>query len=140
MMIHNSNRRKNVSESDQSSSSSDSSIYAAFAAARRGAVARGATGVDWGSSIKISSSLLSTTFFAGAFFGGGFVLPEALRAVVLDAGLAAVLDAPGFLSKKSVTEAWAVGFGFLATFMYPSLSSSSLSMLVRRIPQLNGVS
>jgi hypothetical protein len=48
-----------------------------------------------------STSLLSAAFFAGGFFGGGcgFVLPDALRAVVavlaLDAGLATALDAAG---------------------------------------------
>src|SRR5260221_4908901 len=56
--------------------------------------------------------------------------PHALRAVVLDAGLAATLDAAGFFSKKSAMEAWVVGFVFLASLMYASLSSSSLSMLV----------
>jgi hypothetical protein len=61
---------------------------------------------------------------------GAFVFPDALRAVVLDAGLAAALDAAGFFSKKSVMEAWVVGFVFLAGFMYASLSSSSLSVLV----------
>jgi len=117
---------------DYSSSSSDSSIYAAFAAARRGAVARGATGADSGSPIKSSSSLLSAAF-AGAFFGGGLVLPEALRAVVVfDAGLAAVVFDPaaaGFFSKNSVTVAWAVGLVFFTGLMYASLSSSSLSGL-----------
>jgi len=58
-------------------------------------------------------------------------LPDALRAVVvLDAGLATALDAAGFFSRKSVMEDWAVGFVFLAGFMYASLSSSSLSTLV----------
>jgi hypothetical protein len=70
---------------------------------------------------------------AGAFV---FLDPDALRAVVvvlaLDAGFAAAvaLDAAGFFSKKSVMEDWAVGFVFLAGFMYALLSSSSLSALV----------
>jgi len=100
-----------------------------------GAVARGATGAanaSWSSSIEISSSLpCAAAFFAAAFFGGGFVLPDALRAVVLDAGLAAALDPAGFFSKKSGIEGWAVavGFIFLAGVIYTSLSSS-LSTLV----------
>ena len=110
-----------------SSSSSNNSICAVFVdAARRGAVARGTTGAeDSGSSMRISSaSLLSAAFFAGGFFGGGcaFVLPDSLRAVVivfaLDADLATALDAAGFLSKKSVTEGWVVGFVFLAGLVY----------------------
>jgi hypothetical protein len=124
-----------------SSSSSDSLIYAVFvAAARRVAVARGTTGAeDSGSSMRISSSLLpAAAFFAGGFFGGacGFVLPDALRAVVvvlaLDAaGLAAALDAPaaGFFSKKSIIEGWVVGFVFFAGLIYASLSSSLSSLL-----------
>ena len=84
-----------------------------------------------GLSMRISSaSLLSAAFFAGGVFGGGcaFVLPDALRAVAiafaLDAGLAAALDAAGFLSKKSVTEGWVVGLVFLAGLIYchPSLT------------------
>ena len=80
--------------------------------------------------MRISSpSLLSAAFFAGGFFGGGcaFVLPDALRVAVvvfaLNAGLAAALDAAGFLSKKSVAEGWVVGFAFLAGLIYchPSL-------------------
>lgn len=134
-MIFNYDRRKYNQSS--SSSSSDSSIYAAFvAAARRDAVARGATGAaDSGSSMRISSSLLAAAFFAGGFFGGacGFVLPDALRAVVvvlaLGAGLAAALDPAGFFSKKSVTEGWVVGFVFLAGLIYASLSSSLSSLL-----------
>ena len=116
-----------------SSSSSDYSIYAVFVdAARRGSVARDTTGAeDSGSPMRISSvSLLSAAFFAGGFFDGGcaFVPPDALRAVVvvfaLDAGLAAALDTAGFLSKKSVTEGWAVGIVFLAGLIYchPSLT------------------
>ncbi len=94
-----------------------------------GAVARGATGAanaSWSSSIEISSSLP-----CAAFFRGGLVLPDTLRAVVLDAGLAAALDPAGFFSKKSVIEGWAVavGFVFLAGLIYASLSSS-LSTLV----------
>ena len=90
-----------------------------------GAVARGATGAanaSWSSSIEISSSLPC----AAAFFGGGFVVPDGLRAVVLDAGLAAALYPAGFFSKKSVIEGWAVavGFVFLAGLIYASLSSS----------------
>lgn len=52
--------------------------------------------------------------------------------LALDAGFAAAaaLDAAGFFSKKSVMEDWAVGFVFLAGFMYASLSSSSLSALL----------
>ena len=59
------------------------------------------------------------------------MLPDGLRAVVLDAGLAAPLDPAGFFSKKSVIEGWAVavGFVFLAGLIYASLSSS-LSTLV----------
>src|SRR5260221_14731908 len=103
------------------SSSSDSSIYAALAAAaRRGAAARGPPVTDLGSSSnEMSSSLGSTPLPDVIFFGtGAFVFPDALRAVVLDAGLAAALDAAGFFSKKSAMEAWAVGFVFLAGFMY----------------------
>jgi len=115
-------------------------MYAAFAAARRGAVERATTGADSGASNEISSSLLCVAFFvAVAFFGGAFdVLPDALRAVAvvaLDAGLGAAvaLDdaAAGFFPKKSVISAWAVGFVFLAGFIYASLSSSSLSTLLR---------
>ena len=53
-----------------------------------------------------------------------------LRAVVLDAGLAAALDPADFFS-KSVIEGWpvAVGFVFLAGLTYASLYSS-LSTLV----------
>ena len=50
--------------------------------------------------------------------------------VVLDAGLAAALDATGFFSKTLVIEAWVVSFVFLAGFMHASLSTLSLSMLV----------
>jgi hypothetical protein len=120
-------------------------MYAGFAAAaRRGAVERATTGADSGSSNKISSSsLLRVAFFAAvAFFGGGFdVPPDALRAVAvvalaLDAGLAAAvaLDdaAAGFFPKKSVIDACAVGFVFLAGLIYASLSSSSLSTLLRK--------
>jgi hypothetical protein len=117
--------KKSVNHSNQSSSSSDNSIYAAFAAARRGAVMRGATGADSGSSNKISSSLLSVVFFAGAFFAGAFALPDAFRAVALGAPL----DAAGFFSKKSVTEACVVDLVFFAGLTYASLSSSSLSGL-----------
>ena len=106
----------------------------AAAAARRGAVARGATGAadsSWSSSIEISSSLPCAAFFTATFFGGGFVLPDGLRAVVLDAGLATALEPAGFFSKKSVIEGWAVavGFVFFAGLIYASLSSS-LSTLV----------
>ena len=56
-----------------------------------------------------------------------FVLPDALRAVVvifaLDAGLAASLDAAVFLSMKSVIVSWAVGFVFLAGLIFASLST-----------------
>ena len=90
--------------------------------------------------MRISSSLLSAAFFAGGFFGGGcgFVLPDALRAVVvvlaLGAGLAAALDdsagaGVGFFSKKSVIEGCAVGFVFLASLIYASLSSSLSTLL-----------
>jgi hypothetical protein len=94
-------------------------------------VALGATGAadsGWSSSIEISSSLPCAAFFALAF-GGAFVL--GLREVVLDAGLAAALDPSGFFSKKPVIEGWAVavGFVFLASLIYTSLSSS-LSTLV----------
>jgi hypothetical protein len=62
------------------------------------------------------------------------VLPDALRAVVvLDAGFAAALDEPaagaGFLSKKSVIDGWVAGFDFLASLIYPSLSSSLSPLL-----------
>jgi hypothetical protein len=92
-------------------------------------VRRGATGAEAVSSASISSSLLSVTFFAGALFGGAFVLPDAFRAVVLEG---AALDddaAVGFFSKKSVTEACAVGLLFFTGLVYASLSSSSLSGL-----------
>lgn len=91
--------------------------------------------------MRISSSLLSAAFFAGGFFGGGcgFVLPDALRAVVvlaLGAGLAAALDdsagaGVGFFSKKSVIEGCGVGFVFLAGLIYASLSSSLSTLLLR---------
>ena len=90
-----------------------------------------------------SASLLSAAFFAGGFFGGAcaFVLPDALRAVVvvfaLEAGLAAALDAAGFLSKKSVIEGWAVGFVFLAGLIYASLSSSLSTLLPRKGVRIN---
>jgi hypothetical protein len=100
----------------------------AAAAARQGAVARGATGAadsSWSPSIEISSSLPFVC--AAAFFGGCFVLPDGLRAVVLGAAL----DPAAFFSKKSVIEGWAVavGFVFLEGLIYVSLSSS-LSTLV----------
>ena len=115
---------------NQLSSSSDNSIYAVFVdVARRGAVARGTTSAEVSrSSMRISSaSLLSDAFFKGGFFGGGcaFVLPDALRAVVVvfafNAGLAADLDTAGYLS---VIECWVVGFVFLAGLIYchPSLT------------------
>ena len=86
--------------------------------------------------MRISSSLLSAAFFAGGFFGGGcgFVLPDALRAVVvvlaLGAGLAAAGAGVGFFSKKSVIEGCAVGFVFLASLIYASLSSSLSTLLL----------
>jgi hypothetical protein len=96
-------------------------------------VRRGATGAEAVvSSTSISSSLLSVAFFAGAaFFGGAFVLPDAFRAVVVLEGAALEDDAAavGFFSKKSVTEACAVGLPFFKGLMYASLSSSSLSGL-----------
>jgi hypothetical protein len=88
----------------------------AAAAAHRDAVVRGATGgadPSWSSFIKISSSLP-----CAAFFGGGFALPDPLRAVVLDAAVAAALDPTGYFSKKSVIEgcADAIGFAFLGSW------------------------
>jgi hypothetical protein len=72
------------------------------------------------------------------------VFPDALRAaavIALDAGLAAALAAASavalddaaasFFLKTSVVDAWVVGFVFLAGFIYASLSSSSLSALLR---------
>lgn len=108
-------------------------MYAVFAAARRGAVARGATGADTGSSSSInsSSSLLSATL-TGAFFGAGLVLPDALRAaVVFDAAVV------GFFPKNSVMVAWAVGAGlvFFTGLVYASSLFSSSSSGLRTRPE-----
>ena len=108
-------------------------MYAVFAAARRGAVARGATGADTGSSSSInsSSSLLSATL-TGAFFGAGLVLPDALRAaVVFDAAVV------GFFPKNSVMVAWAVGAGlvFFTGLIYASSLFSSSSSGLRTRPE-----
>jgi hypothetical protein len=130
MIREQSNGRKGVNYGHQSSSSSssDNSIYAAFAAAaRRGTEMRAATGAESGSPIKISSSLLSVAFFAGAFFGGAFVLPDAFRAVAFGAAL--VDPGASFLSKKSVTEACAVGLLFFTGLGSASLSCSLLGLL-----------
>ncbi len=121
-MIHRlvSDARKSMGNSkNYSSSSSDSSIYATFTAAGRGAAARGATGAESGSPIKSSPYLLFAAF-AGAFVGGDLVLPDALCMVeVFDAGLAAP-------DKNPVIMTWAVALVFFMGLTYVSLSLSRL--------------